>query len=84
MQIEYGVYGDFNYTIPKAIFYLLKGNYTLTRFAVYDFRSLGWVLPPLCNCWKVSIKQLYVALHNSYDPAYKLLQGGGQDPGLRV
>ena len=26
-QIENGVYGDLTYSIPKAIFYLLKGDY---------------------------------------------------------
>ena len=29
-QIEYEVYGDLRYNIPKAIFYLLKGDYRVS------------------------------------------------------
>ena len=39
--MEYGVHGDSYHNIPKAIFYLLKGDYRVLGFRGSGFRIMG-------------------------------------------
>ena len=43
-EIDYGVCGDLNYDMPKAIFYLHQGNYTVPRLWLHTLFAEGLVL----------------------------------------